>query len=87
MPACVDPVTEHTTTVSKKTPTRVPARRPRTPTGAKPRPPSGWSEAPAGMAYGFPPAASTSRSARSQLSLNPIPNPAGTAALGPGEPA
>ena len=37
---------------------------------AKPSPPRRWSEAPAGMAYGVPPAARTSSSARSQQSLD-----------------
>ena len=78
MPAWVDPVTEQTTTVSKKTPNSRSCSATSYAHPAKPRPPSGWSEAPAGMAYGLPPASSTSLSACSQLSLNPMPNPAFT---------
>ncbi len=78
MPAWVDPVTEHTTTVSKKTPNSLSCSATSYAQPAKPRPPSGWSEAPAGIAYGLPPPSSTSRSASSQLSLKPMPNPART---------
>ena len=56
------------------------ARAPARPTScaqrAKPSPPSRWSDAPAGIAYGLPPRASTSASACSQLSLKPMPKPA-----------
>ena len=43
---------------------------------AKPRPPSGWSDAPAGIGYGLPPAASTESSASSQLGRNAMSKPA-----------
>ncbi len=78
IPACVLPVTEHTTTVSKKTPSSRSCASTSSAQPAKPSPPSSWSEAPAGIAYGVPPAASTSASACSQLSLKPIPKPACT---------
>src|SRR3954451_12441606 len=76
IPAWVDPVTEHTTTVSKKTPSSASCAATSCAQFANPSPPSGWSDAPAGIGYGFPPRASISRSAVSQLSLNPMPNPA-----------
>jgi hypothetical protein len=72
----VDPVTEQTITVSKKTPSSASCAATSCAQLAKPRPPSGWSEAPAGMAYGVPPRSSISASAASQLSLKPMPNPA-----------
>ena len=78
IPACVEPVTEHTITVSKKTPSAASCSATSCAQRAKPSPPSGWSEAPAGIAYGVPPAASTSAIACSQLSLKPIPKPAST---------
>ena len=55
MPACVEPVTEQTMIVSKKTPSSRSCSATSTAQPAKPRPPSGWSEAPAGIAYGLPP--------------------------------
>ena len=78
IPAWVEPVTEQTTIVSKKTPSSrscsatSPAQR------AKPSPPSGWSDAPAGIAYGLPPPSSTEASASSQLGRMPMSNPAGS---------
>ena len=75
IPACVEPVTEQTTIVSKKTPSSrscsatSPAQR------AKPSPPSGWSDAPAGIGYGLPPASSTEASASSQLGRMPMSKP------------
>ena len=78
MPACVEPVTEQTTIVSKKTPSSRSWRSTSIAQLAKPSPPSSWSEPPAGIAYGLPPAASTSASACSQLSLKPMPKPAST---------
>ena len=74
MPACVLPVTEQTTIVSKKTPSSRSCSATSCAQRAKPSPPSSWSDAPAGIAYGFPPPRSTSASACSQLSLKPIPN-------------
>src|SRR5580704_11723492 len=56
MPAWVLPVTLHTTIVSKKTPSSRSCCRTSTAQLAKPRPPRGWSEAPAGIAYGVLPA-------------------------------
>ncbi len=50
---------------------------------AKPKPPSGWSDAPAGIAYGLPPASSTEASARCQLSRMPMSNPAGSMRMSP----
>ena len=78
IPACVEPVTEQTTIVSKNTPSSrsCSATSPAQP--AKPRPPSGWSDAPAGIAYGLPPRASTSASACSQLGRKPMSKPAGS---------
>jgi hypothetical protein len=58
MPACVEPVTEQTTTVSKKTPSSASWAATSCAQFANPRPPSGWSLAPAGIAYGVPPRAS-----------------------------
>jgi hypothetical protein len=78
MPAWVEPVTEQTTTVSKKTPSSASWAASSCAQPANPWPPSGWSEAPAGIAYGFPPRSSISASAASQLSLKPIPKPART---------
>ena len=80
IPACVEPVTEHTTIVSKNTPSSRSCSATSIAQPAKPWPPSGWSEAPAGIAYGLPPAARTSASACSQLALNPMPKPAGVEA-------
>ncbi|HEX8083575.1 MAG TPA: hypothetical protein VF529_04740 [Solirubrobacteraceae bacterium] len=68
------PVTEQTTIVSKKTPSSRSCSATSRAQPAKPRPPSSWSDPPAGIAYGVPPRSFTSASARSQLSLNPIPN-------------
>ena len=78
MPAWVLPVTEQTTIVSKKTPSSRSCAATSCAQRANPSPPSGWSEAPAGIAYGVPPAASMSAIACSQLSLKPIPKPART---------
>jgi hypothetical protein len=78
IPACVDPVTAHTMIVSKKTPSSRSCCSTSTAQFANPSPPSRWSEAPAGIAYGVPPRASTSARASFQLSLKPIPNPAGS---------
>jgi hypothetical protein len=50
MPACVLPVTEHTTTVSKKMPSSRSCSSTSKAQLAKPMPPSLWSEAPAGIA-------------------------------------
>ena len=50
IPACVEPVTEHTITVSKKTPSSASCSATSCAQRAKPRPPSSWSEAPAGIA-------------------------------------
>ena len=75
IPACVEPVTEQTTTVSKKTPSSRSCSATSSAQRAKPRPPSGWSEAPAGIAYGLPPRASTSASACSQLGRKPMSKP------------
>src|SRR5215217_6548389 len=69
MPAWVDPVTEHTTMVSKKTPSSRSCCSTSYAQFANPSPPSRWSEAPAGIAYGVPPPASTSARACFQLSL------------------
>ena len=63
IPAWVEPVTEQTTTVSKKTPSSRSWSATSSAQRAKPRPPSGWSEAPAGIAYGLPPRSSTDASA------------------------
>ena len=49
MPACVEPVTVHTITVSKKTPSSCSCAATSRTQLAKPRPPSGWSDAPAGI--------------------------------------
>ena len=76
MPACVLPVTEQTTTVSKKTPSSFSCASSSRIQFAKPSPPSGWSEAPAGMAYGFPSPASSSATVSSQAFLKPMLNPA-----------
>ena len=78
IPACVEPVTEQTTIVSKKTPSSASWRSTSAAQPAKPSPPSRWSDAPAGIAYGLPPAASTSASACFQLSRKPMPNPLGS---------
>ena len=50
MPAWVEPVTEHTMIVSKKTPRSRSCASTSRAHEAKPRPPSGWSDAPAGIA-------------------------------------
>ena len=76
IPACVDPVTEHTTIVSKNTPRSRSCSASSNAQPANPCPPSGWSDAPAGIGYGFPPRASTSASACFQLSRNAIEKPA-----------
>ena len=78
IPACVLPVTAQTTIVSKNTPSSRSCASTSRAQLAKPIPPSRWSDAPAGIAYGVPPRASTSASACSQLSLKPMPNPACT---------
>lgn len=78
IPAWVEPVTEQTTTVSKRTPSSRSCSATSYAQFAKPSPPSRWSEAPAGIAYGLPPLSSTSRRACSQLSLKPMPKPART---------
>jgi hypothetical protein len=78
IPAWVDPVTEHVTTVSKTTSSSRSCSATSSAQRAKPSPPSGWSDAPAGMAYGFPSAASTEASASSQLLRIPMSKPAGS---------
>ncbi len=78
IPAWVDPVTLQTMMVSKKTPSSSSCAATSYAQFAKPRPPSRWSEAPAGIAYGVPPAARTSSSACSQLDLTPMPKPSST---------
>ena len=50
IPACVEPVTEQTTIVSKNTPSSRSCSATSIAQPAKPWPPSGWSEAPAGIA-------------------------------------
>ena len=55
MPAWVEPVTVHTITVSKKTPSSFSCGPTSRTQLAKPSPPSGWSDAPAGIGYGLPP--------------------------------
>ena len=57
IPACVEPVTVHTTTWSKNTPSSASWAATSRAQLANPSPPSGWSDAPAGIAYGLPPAA------------------------------
>ena len=76
MPAWVEPVTVQTMIVSKKTPSSRSCSATSYAHRAKPRPPSGWSDAPAGIAYGFPPAATTSSIARCQLVRTPMSKPA-----------
>ena len=76
IPACVEPVTEQTTIVSKKTPSSRSCSATSSAQRAKPSPPSGWSDAPAGIAYGLPPRSSTSASACSQLGRKPMSKPA-----------
>ncbi len=76
MPAWVDPVTEQTTIVSKKTPSSRSCSATSSAQRANPSPPSRWSDAPAGIGYGVPPRSRTSSSARSHDSLKPIPKPA-----------
>ena len=78
IPAWVEPVTEQTTIVSKKTPSSRSCSSTSYAQFAKPRPPSGWSDAPAGMPYGVPPRRRTSSRASVQLSLKPMPNPEGS---------
>ena len=50
MPAWVEPVTEHTTTLSKRQPSSASWSSTSKAHEAKPWPPRGWSDAPAGMA-------------------------------------
>ena len=57
IPAWVDPVTVHTTTWSKNTSSSASWAATSRAQLAKPSPPSGWSDAPAGIGYGLPPAA------------------------------
>ena len=78
IPAWVEPVTEQTTTVSKKTPSCSSCWRTSSAQPAKPSPPSGCSDAPAGMPYGTPPRARTSSMACSHEVLISMPNPAGS---------
>ena len=75
IPACVEPVTVQTTIVSKKTPSCSSCAATSKAQLAKPSPPSGCSEAPAGMAYGLPPAASTSAIASSHDCRMPMSKP------------
>ena len=83
MPAWVEPVTVHTTTWSKNTPSSASWAATSRAQLAKPRPPSGWSEAPAGIGYGLPPAASTDSSAAFQLSRMPMSKPASSIRMSP----
>ena len=76
IPACVDPVTVQTRIVSKKTPSCSSCCATSKAQLAKPSPPSGWSLAPAGMAYGVPPRASTSAMACFHESRKPMSKPA-----------
>jgi hypothetical protein len=78
MPACVEPVTVHTITWSKKMSCSASCCATSRAQLAKPRPPSGWSDAPAGIGYGFPPDSTTESIARCQLSRSPMSNPAGS---------
>src|SRR5205823_7065055 len=73
IPAWVEPVTVHTTIVSKNRPSCCSCRCTSLAQFTKPRPPSRWSEAPAGIGYGVPPLDRMSFSAASQLCLMPIP--------------
>ena len=50
---------------------------------AKPSPPNGWSDAPAGIGYGRPPAATTESIARCQLSRTPMSKPASSRRTSP----
>ena len=75
MPACVEPVTVHTMTVSKNTPSWRSCSATSRIQFANPRPPSGWSDAPAGIGYGVPPASITESRARCQLSQTPMSTP------------
>ncbi len=77
MPACVEPVTVQTTIVSKNTPSSRSCSATSWAQLAKPRPPSRWSDAPAGIAYGVPPAASTSRDRLLPRLLEPDAEPGG----------
>ena len=83
MPAWLDPVTVHTMIVSKKVSRSASWASTSTAQLAKPRPPSGWSEAPAGMGYGVPPASITDCNARFQLSRTPMSKPAGSMRTSP----
>ena len=83
MPACVEPVTVQTMTWSKKMPCSASCCATSRAQLAKPRPPSGWSDAPAGIGYGFPPASTTESIARCQLSRTPMSNPAGSIRTSP----
>ena len=83
MPAWLEPVTVHTTTWSKNRPISASCAATSTAQFAKPRPPSGWSDAPAGIGYGVPPASSTDASAAFQLSRMPMSKPASSMRMSP----
>ena len=76
MPAWVEPVTVQTTIVSKNTPNCFSCSATSNAQLANPSPPSRCSLAPAGMAYGVPPDASTSARACFHESRMPMSNPA-----------
>lgn len=78
IPAWVEPVTVHTTTVSKCTPSARSCSASSNAQLAKPNPPSGCSDAPAGIGYGVPPAAVTSSSACFHESRMPMSKPCGS---------
>ena len=78
IPACVEPVTVHTTIVSNVMPSDFSCSATSKAQLAKPSPPRRCSLAPAGMAYGVPPASSTSRIASFHESRIPMSNPCGS---------